>query len=269
MPQDQEPFITDTAEEKSLREKAEPQKIRNDAFDSIVNTGIECHVALRVDVIDKPTNRHLFCGQVGKIENVDLSDSYEDHYLVTFIDYKKDHDEFARCFVKKKDLLPLFCFAPDIYRNYKRRDQTLSINQIRDSWELFQFDVAPQSELTSHKKVSTRFKIGRLVTIQVNFQQELSDGTSFTIQAGQTGVISQLKDTDYVEVTFWSIPFGILAVTRKKLVSSSLPSFLENNFDPLNSANSSWKKKISIHKDFLFPLYVQNLDVNDLDENNL
>ena len=86
------------------------KKIRNDLFDRIVNKGIECYAALLVDIVNEPTRR-LFRGQVGKIENVILNDEEEKHYyLVIFIDYEKDRDEFNRCLVEKENLLPLFCF---------------------------------------------------------------------------------------------------------------------------------------------------------------
>lgn len=46
---------------------------RNALFDRLVNSGIECYVALRKDFIKNNYFHHnLFCGQVGEIENVIL-----------------------------------------------------------------------------------------------------------------------------------------------------------------------------------------------------
>jgi hypothetical protein len=261
---EQQPFITDTAKTTDITNKKSITKnVRDEIFDSIVNSGIECYVALRTDILNKP-RIHLFRGQVGTIERVLLEDENQHCYLVIFIDYKKDHDEFYRCLVKKENLLPLFCFDPDIYKEYKKTEQTQSINEIRDNWELFQFDVTPKLQFVLHKKVSTRFKIGQLVTIEVDFEQKTDAEPPFVIQAGQTGIISASINDDVVEVTFWSMPFGLLAVIREGFLSSSLPSSPEANLAPLSYATSSWERKIFIDKNFLFPLYVENLDVEDL-----
>lgn len=44
--------------------------------------------------------------------------------------------------------------------------------------------------LASHKKSKTQFQVCQLVTIQFDFEQNTSDNQSFTIQTGQTGIIS-------------------------------------------------------------------------------
>ena len=127
------------------------------------------------------------------------------------------------------------------------------------------------SNLRDIKKLENRFQIGQLVTIEVYFQQK-TNNKSFVIQAGQTGIISKDKiddDDNVVEVTFWSIPFGLLALIREGFLSSSLPSTptaslpstLKADFNPLSYATSFWERKISINKNYLLPLYVENLDV--------
>ena len=264
-------FVEDTAQGIDPNAKYSKKKIRNDLFDRIVKRGIEWYAALLVDIVNEPTRR-LFRGQVGKIENVILNDEEEKHYyLVIFIDYEKDRDEFNRCLVEKENLLPLFCFDPDTYKKYKKPDLSQSINELRDKWEQFKFDVIPKLELARHKKAENRFHIGQLVTIEVDFQQK-TNNKSFVIQAGQTGIISKDKiddDDNVVEVTFWSIPFGLLALIREGFLSSSLPSTptaslpstLKADFNPLSYATSSWERKISINKNYLLPLYVENLDV--------
>jgi len=264
---EQQPFINDTAKTTDITNKKSITKnVRDEIFDSIVNSGIECYAALRTDIL-MPTI-HLFRGQVGKIERVILEAENQHCYLVIFLDYNKNRDEFYRCLVEKENLLPLFCFDPDIYNEYKNTEETPSINQIRDNWEVLKFDVTPKLQLLLHKRVSTRFRIGQLVTIEVDFEQKTDAEPPFVIQAGQTGIISASISDDVVEVTFWSMPFGLLAVIREGFLSSSLPSTsassLEANFDPLSYATSSWKRKIFIDKNFLFPLYVENLDIEDL-----
>lgn len=47
-----------------------------------------------------------------------------------------------------------------------------------------------------------RCEIVRLVTVQIDIEQKLSNNESFTIQAGQIGIISDSLKTNMVEVTF-------------------------------------------------------------------
>ena len=253
---EQPPFVTDTAEGIDVNKESVTKNVRNELLDCIVKSGIECYTALLIDIVIDPAN-HLFCGQVGKIENVILDKEDQDCYLLTFIDYKKGQNEFAQCLVKKETLLPLFCFDPETYEKYKKPEQETSINELRNRWQSCKFEVTSKLELARHKKSENQFQVGQLVTIEVDFEQK-TNNESFFIQAGQIGILSKVfRNTDSVEVTFWSIPFGLLALTRKDFLSSSRNLLPKHN--PLRYATSSWERKIRICKDYLFPLYVENL----------
>lgn len=239
------------------------KKYRDALFDSIVNSEFFCYAALRVDYSEE----NLFCGQVGEIQRVMIDDTHKDSYYLIFTDYQNNEKQFAYCFVKKEHLFPLFYLDPNKDKEIKttveeneNRD-TITLKQIRDNWE--KFDVSDilnssTSQLLRHNKVSTRFQVGQLVTIQINFEQKVSDNETFIIQAGQIGIISRsddLKDdNDAVEVIFCSIPFGELVREKEELVS------LFSSSDSDSFAKNFWKKKIHIDKDFLFPLYFEKLE---------
>jgi hypothetical protein len=247
------------------------ENYRNELFDRIVYSGMSCYAALRKDFVKTKYFRYnLFCGQVGEIENV-ISQKNKDCYLVTFTDYKNNGDDYARCFIEKKYLLPLFCFYPTIYKNIitihnkysddpvvLKLEEKLTIQKIRDDWEERDFSVNLNDiQLTKHTRVKTRFNRGQLVTVLFDFKPkvETKENESFIIQAGQVGIISNdEKNKNFVEVTFWSIPFGLLAVKGENFVSSTP----EQN--PLSYATNPWEKKISIDKNFLFPLYCEELE---------
>lgn len=263
--------VRDTAQEPDLDIKYSQETIRNDLFDRIINSGIECYAALRIDVGNQLSTR-LFRGQVGKIENVILNNEEKKHYYsLVFIDYKKDRDVFNQCLVKKENLLPLFCFDPEKYDKYKELNQTQGINELRKKWDSIKFEVTPKLELAQHKKVENQFQVGQLVTMEVDFEQK-TNSDFFIIQAGQTGIISKDKiddDNNVVEVTFWSIPFGLLALIKEDFLPSSVPSPSKTDFNPLSFATSSWEKKIFINKNYLLPLYVEDLNVANSDVEEL
>lgn len=240
---------------------------RNELFDRLAYNQITCYAALRKDFVKENYFRYnLFCGQVGEIQNV-ISKKNKDSYLVTFTDYKNNENEYADCLIKKKDLLPLFYFSPAIYQTSQTKpnpesDQIeldiLTIQQIRNKWEEHDFSInLNNTKLRRHNKLKTRFNHGQLVTVVFDFKTDTETGEneSFIIQAGQVGIISndKNKNNNFIEVTFWSIPFGLLATNGEDFVSSPP----EEN--PLIYATDSWEKKISIDKYFLFPLYCEKL----------
>lgn len=249
----------------SLLDKKEND--RNQLFDYLVNTKIYLYAAL---LVDYPEN-NILCGQIGEIESVRIEEKNKDSYLVTFIDYENEREEIAQCLVKKKHLLPLFSFDPTEYETTEVKynpNEKITINEIRNRWEKLFFSQSrggvlnnSTSYLLKHEKVSTRFKIGELVTVQVDIEQKLSNNESFTIQAGQIGIISDYLKTNEVEVTFWSMPFPQLAVKRKKLVEKGASS--SSNQDLENYARSSWKKTININENLLFPLYCERLTLSN------
>lgn len=246
-----------------ISNKKDKADYRNELFDFIVANGFECYVAL---CIDYPEN-NLFCGQVGEIEHVIIEEPDTDSYLVTFIDYKhRKQEEITQCLVKKEHLLPLFCFDPNTYEeSIQEEDEEegiMSINTIRNKWEELEFDIISTQNLVPHTKSETRFQVGELVTIQFDFEQTTKNDEIFIIQAGQIGIISDIKKDDCVEITFWTIPFGRLARVKKdfSFSSPSSPCFArQRDFNPFIYAINSWERKISIHKDFLFPLYCERL----------
>jgi len=256
--------MDDTAQNQENNPKQVNEKFRNILFDLIVESGLECYVALLVDIdIDLTNKKHLFCGQVGKIEKIVPEQETEGYYLVTFLDYKKDQETYYGGYVKKENLLPLFSFDPDKNKNYTEPLKNQNIDEIREKWASRKFEVKKKNELKPHKKSANPFRVGQLVTIEFDVKQDLPNNENFIIQAGQTGIISKkfkktdfvtdntdlvTDNTDFVEVTFWSMPFELLALEKKKLFRS-----------PYRFRYSSWEKKIRINKNYLLPLYVENL----------
>lgn len=255
----------DTAQETPLITSSEFKTVyRNELFDRIVATGMEFYVALLIDNPPYDPLNNLFCGNVGEINNdVIMENENKDCYYVSFIDCNNKEENFSECVVNKKCLLPLFCFGPATYEKIETTPQkneillkeNININSIRDQWEEYEVHNISTLQLKPHKKVENRFEIGQLVTIQFDFKQKMSNNEAFTIQAGQIGIISktQALDIDCVEVTFWSMSLGKLIQKSKELGFSSL------NQDTVIFTTSSWERKICIHKDFLFPLYIQEL----------
>jgi hypothetical protein len=266
----------DSAQENFSIENVEfRENLRNELFDRIAYSGMSCYAALRKDFVKEKYFRYnIFCGQVAEIENV-ISQKNKECYVLTFTDYKNNENEYAHCVIEKKYLLPLFCFDPTIYKKMKtihneysdepkvlRKDRVMTVQEIRDQWEEQDFSVnLNDTQLTKHTKLETRFNRGQLVTVVFDFKpkSETNENENFIIQAGQVGIISNDKKNDkknknFVEVTFWSIPFGLLALKGENFVSSPL------KHNPLIYATNPSEKKISIHKDFLFPLYCEALE---------
>ena len=181
---------------------------------------MEFYVALLIDnPPDDPLN-NLFCGNVGEINNdVFMENDTEGNkycYKVEFIDGNNKEEIFSECVVNKEYLLPLFSFSPATYEKIDiipRENDTLlpekkNINSIRELWEKNEVHTILTLQLKPHKKSKNRFEMGQLVTIQFDFNQETSNNQTFTIQAGQIGIISKTYaldptlHTDCVEVTF-------------------------------------------------------------------
>lgn len=248
--------MDDTAQNQESSPKQINDKFRNKLFDLIVKSGLECYVALLDIDTDFMNKQYLFCGQVGKIEKILPEKKTEDYYLVTFIDYKKDEETYYGGYVKKENLLPLFSFNSDKNKNYTEPLKNQNINEIRDKWVSYKFNIKEKDQLKPHKKSANPFRVGQLVTVEFDVKQNLPNNRDFIIQAGQTVIISKkFKNTDFVtdntdlvEVTFWSMPFGLLALEKKKLFKS-----------PNRFRYSFWEKKIRINKNYLLPLYVENL----------
>jgi hypothetical protein len=255
----------DTAQETPVITSPEFKTVyRNELFDRIVATGMEFYVALLIDNPPYDPLNNLFCGNVGEINNdVIMENENKDCYYVSFIDCNNKEENFSDCVVNKKYLLPLFCFDPATDEKIETIPQqnenlltgNMSINSIRNQWEQHEVHNISTLQLQSHKKVENRFDIGQFVTIQFDFKQEMSNNEAFTIQAGQIGIISktQALETDCVEVTFCSMSLGKLIKKSKEL------SFLSLDQDTVIVTNSSWERKICIHKNFLFPLYIEQL----------
>lgn len=241
---------------------------RNVLFDAIFNTGISYCAALLTDQLDI----NLFCGQIGEIQPVILDKNTEKNsFFLQFIDFENDEQEITSVVVKKENLLPLFSFDPTQDEKIKTtvkkqiQDEILTLKEIRDIWEEKKFNKISTDTLELHRKAESRFEIGQLATVQVDVEQKLFHSTNekFTIQAGQTGIISNMSNTDidYVEITFWSLPLGTLALERKQLVTKNQNlGSVAGSFNPQSIGYSGWKKTIRIHKDYVFPLYCEALD---------
>lgn len=249
--------------------KTEKILLRNELFDRIVNSVDSRYVALRKDFLDD-FKKKLFCGQIGIIEDVILGEKTNKYCSVVFPNYANNERPFYQCLIEKHYLLPLFEFDPQTYRETetiagqnekileKKGLRNLTLDEIRHEWETAEFDVIQNTGLKKHNQYKNRFKRGRLVTIQFDFTQGTDDGRTFNIQAGQIGIISNEKRNNFVEVTFWTIPVGLLALERKNFVSWTQND--KQNDNPVNYAINLWKRKIVIHQDFLFPLYCEELE---------
>src|SRR6476646_271263 len=203
-----------------LLSKKDKADSKNELFDRIVNSGFFCYAALLIDNLEIP----LFSGQVGEIQDVMIDEKHKNSYLVAFIDFENGENEFAYCYIKKEHLLPLFSFNSAVYENIittttferKKNQAPMTLKQVQDKWKELEVYASSNLELAPHKKFPPRFPVGQLVTVQVDIFTE-----NCTIQAGQTGIISDIKENDMVEVTFWSIPFGTLTLERNELVPAS------------------------------------------------
>lgn len=274
----------DDSAQENLKPQDQKKKFRNALLDSMFNSGIVKYAALLKD----ESEHNLFCGQVGEVQDVTIATAKnpeKDCCFLTFIDFDNNGHDITNCVVKKENLLPLFSFDPTedetITTIFKDRlvESIWTMKKIRDEWDEHEVHYISKEKLKKHTRSETRFEIGQLVTVEVDFKQTLRNPNNevFIIQAGQTGIISKTHaldttlDTDCVEVTFWSMPFGSLASERKELVSKSLPQNLANvasssNTDSLEDSldieslvDSSWTKTIRIHKDHVFPLYCETL----------
>ncbi len=230
---------------------------RNRLLDAMFDSRIVKYAALLKD----ESEQNLFCGQVGEVQAVTIANNPEkDCCFLTFIDFDNDEHYITNCVVKKENLLPLFSFDPTRYEQTKVKlngqlgEDNYTIKKIRDYWDESEVHEISKEKLKNHSRSDTRFEIGQLVTVEIDFEQKMSNNEVVIIQAGQTGIISKdstkIPDmgSDIVEVTFWSMPFGLLALEKKKLFKS-----------PNRFRYSFWEKKIRINKNYLLPLYVENL----------
>ncbi len=218
---------------------------RSELIQQIINVGGEYHVAI---LRDDPKKR-LFRGQVGQIQDVLLSKEKFIYSFVIFKDYKEDDMEYFRDLIENDNLLPLFCSNDEFYNEYSKPGENGNINTLRENWDSAQFSFTPQLELLRHNKIKNRFKVGQLVTIEVDFEQmpQVNEKKSFIIQAGQVGIISKTKindDKNFVEVTFWAINFEVLATMKKDFLPSSvLLSEKQAKFNRACYAFNPWEKK--------------------------
>lgn len=272
--------ILDDSAQENMGVANQKKDYRNRLLDAMFDSRIVKYAALLKD----ESEQNLFCGQVGEVQAVTIANNPEkDCCFLTFIDFDNDEHYITNCVVKKENLLPLFSFDPTRYEQTKVKlngqlgEDNYTIKKIRDYWDESEVHEISKEKLKNHSRSDTRFEIGQLVTVEIDFEQKMSNNEVVIIQAGQTGIISKdsikIPDmgSDIVEVTFWSIPFGSLASERKELVSESLlqnlangasslnTGSLEDSFDLESLVTSSWKKIIRIHKDYVFPLYCETL----------
>lgn len=259
----------------SAQENMQPDYQKKDYRKILLNAMFDSKIVKYAALLKDESEQNLFCGQVGQVQDVTIANNpEEDCCFLKFIDFDNDEDEIINCIVKKENLLPLFSLDPTAYEQTKvevkgpLRDKVCTIKEIRDDWDKYEVHEISNEQLKNHSRCDTRFEIGQLVTVEVNVKQELSNNESFSIQAGQTGIISKDStkisntENDLVEVTFWSMPFGSLASERKELVSEFLPGNLDSSY--VNSlVTSPWKKIIRIHKNYVFPLYYEILQEID------
>jgi hypothetical protein len=206
---------------------------RNQLFNTIVNEKNFWYAAL---LIDDEKNK-LFCGQVCEIINSFQKNGIE-YFLVVFTDFLNE-EEILECLIEKEHFLPLFYFDPPFYEK--------ETQEARNKWEEFKVHHISTLLLKPHKKSKIRFQITQLVTLQLDFEQKHEDNKSFFIQAGQVGVISKILDDANVEVTFRSIPLGILAVEKQMSVYT----------DVENLSITNWKKKFIFVKTFFYHYIVK------------
>lgn len=196
---------------------ADKQKLlfRNQLFNTIVNEENFWYAAL---IIDDEKNK-LFCGQVCEIIHSFQKNGIE-YFLAVFPDFFNG-EEIVECLIEKNHVLPLFYFDPKFYEKQTQ--------EARNKWEEFKVHDISTSLLKPHKKSKIRFQITQLVTLQLDFEQKCEDNTSFFIQAGQVGVISKILDDANVEVTFRSIPLGILALEKEMSVYTDVDNLSITN----------------------------------------
>lgn len=266
----------DDSAQENMEVQYQKKKLRNNLLDAMFDSGIVKYAALLKDESEK----NLFCGQVGEVQDVTIANNPEKNCcFLTFIDFDNNGHDITNCVVKKENLLPLFSFDPaqDGQISIKLKDQLgeniWTMKKIRDEWDKCEVHDISKEKLKNHTRSDTRFEIGQLVTVEIDFEQKMSNNEVFIIQAGQTGIISAntLNDENAVEVRFWSMPFGSLASERKELVPKSVPQNLVNvasssNTDSLEDSldidslvDSTWTKTIHIHKDHVFSLYCETL----------
>jgi hypothetical protein len=251
--------ILDDSAQENMGVANQKKDYRNRLLDAMFDSRIVKYAALLKD----ESEQNLFCGQVGEVQAVTIANNPEkDCCFLTFIDFDNDEHYITNCVVKKENLLPLFSFDPTRYEQTKVKlngqlgEDNYTIKKIRDYWDESEVHEISKEKLKNHSRSDTRFEIGQLVTVEFDVKQNLPNNGDFIIQAGQTGIISKkFKNTDFVtdntdlvEVTFWSMPFGLLALEKKKLFKS-----------PNRFRYSFWEKKIRINKNYLLPLYVENL----------
>lgn len=199
----------------------------------------ELYVALTKDYIKPETKEpYLYYGQIGKVNF--LPD--EETCWVEFYDFDVDDPKLIHQLkLPIIDLLPLFFFQPSTYsKNIKKR---------RDEFYNCQFQlpqITTNFTFQQHSKTAKRFSINQLVTVESYFFEESRTG-KIEVQAGQVGRISEILDNQLVKVSFRSLPLAILHLRIQK------------NSAELDSYFSKWSVEITIHKDYLFHLYYENL----------
>ena len=186
---------------------------RNKLLDCIFDNHASYYAALLVDY----PQENLFCGQIGETQQVKLDETEKDCYFVNFIDFENNEAGINMCLIKKKHLLPLFSFDPaeskeiEIKTPFQTRkgNRLTTINEVRNEWEESGVHKISTERLKPHNKSENPFKVGQLVTIEVDFKQEYktnkNETKNFIIQASQTGIISKTQNlnSDSVEVAFF------------------------------------------------------------------
>ncbi len=220
----------------------------------LYNKTLECMVALLVDYTKKGKPR-LYCGQIGVIEYIRNYESC----LVTFQDhhheeYKEGDDKVIHTIsVSFTDLLPLFFILPN--SNYNDHTIATTIGQelqMRKNW--YNLVVKQKHETITlfkpHKKSDNEFNVNQLVAVQDNFINQSDSFVSSkvlaipTVYCGQVGKIVEIFENSYVKVEFNSF---------------YLDELIDPDDDDIPLLRRQDKKSSILEKDYLLPLYAENL----------
>ena len=221
------------------------------AFNIYYQNTRDLFVALTKDYI-KDSEPYLFCGQIGRVFFIIDKDTC----FVIFEDYKStESNVIHQLQMSKMDLFPLFFMDPN-FNSKIVQEQRNSFVSYQKTFKKEDFEQNERPFLQSHKKSTNDLQVGQIITVGTDFIKyslDENEANQDLIQAGQVGRISKLKDDGLVEVIFECTAIVSLV---QGILNSRMTGY-----------RNGWKRVITIHQDYLFPLYYKNLNENlfDLD----
>lgn len=216
------------------------QKSLEEIMETYYTQMFELYVALTYDYIRPETKEpYLYYGQIGKVH-------FLTHQQTCWVEFSDLNAEDTQLIHQLKlpitDLLPLFFLEPRTYSE--------EIQDCRDRFyrcQEFQLEgITTNFTFQKHSKTEKRFSVNELVTVGTDFF-EISDTGKIDIRAGQVGRVSEILENQLVKVSFRSLPL------------TALHHRIQRNSAALDSYFSDWSVEITIHRDYLFHLYYENL----------